>query len=96
MLVNGSPNGFFSSSHGLRVEDPLTPLFVFVMVAFKDVVSYYSENICFFVPSKLKYMSLLKTHNLILLPFAYATQGVLDFNLGRIIPKFNIFNINKL
>jgi hypothetical protein len=64
VLVNGSLNGFSSSSLGLRLEDHLSPLlFVFVMVAFKDVVSYYSENICFFVPSKLNYMSSLKTHN---------------------------------
>jgi hypothetical protein len=34
ILVNGTPSDFFSSSHGLRQSDPLSPLlFVIVMEA---------------------------------------------------------------
>jgi len=40
VLVNGSPNGFFSSSRGLRQEDPLSPLlFVFVMEALSRMIT---------------------------------------------------------
>lgn len=39
MLVNGSPNGFFSSSRELRQGDTLSPLFVFVMEALSRMIS---------------------------------------------------------
>jgi hypothetical protein len=40
MLVNGSPNGFFSSSRGLRQRDPLSLLlFVFVMEALSRMIT---------------------------------------------------------
>jgi len=40
VLVNGSPNGFFSSSRELRQRDPLSPLlFVFVMEALSQLIS---------------------------------------------------------
>jgi hypothetical protein len=40
VLVNGSPNGFFSSSRGLRQRDPLSPLlFVFVMETLSRMIS---------------------------------------------------------
>jgi hypothetical protein len=39
VLVNGSPNSFFSSSHGLRQGDPLSLLlFVFVMEALIRII----------------------------------------------------------
>jgi hypothetical protein len=40
VLVNGNPFGFFSSFHGLRHRDPLSPfLFVFVMEAFSKMLT---------------------------------------------------------
>lgn len=40
VLVNGSPNGSFSNSCGLRQGDPLSPLlFVFVMEALSRMIS---------------------------------------------------------
>jgi hypothetical protein len=39
VMVNDSPNGFFSSSRGLRQGDPLSPLFVFVMEALSQMIS---------------------------------------------------------
>jgi hypothetical protein len=39
ILVNGSPNGFFSNSRELRLGDPLSPLlFVFVMEALSKMI----------------------------------------------------------
>jgi hypothetical protein len=47
VLVNGSPNGFFSSSRGLKQEDPLSPLFVFVMETLSRMISDAVSGVCF-------------------------------------------------
>ena len=40
ILVNGNPFGFFSSFHGLRHRDPLSPfLFVIVLEAFSKMLT---------------------------------------------------------
>lgn len=40
VLINGSPSRFFNSSHGLRQEDPLSPLlFVVVIEALSRLLS---------------------------------------------------------
>jgi hypothetical protein len=40
LLINGTPCGFFGSSHGVRQGDPLSPfLFVLVMEAFSRMIS---------------------------------------------------------
>jgi hypothetical protein len=40
VFINGFPNGFFSSSHGLRQGDPfLLVLFVFVMEVLSRIIS---------------------------------------------------------
>jgi hypothetical protein len=45
VLVNGSPEGFFDSSRGLRQGDPLSPLlFVFVMEALSHMLSTGINN----------------------------------------------------
>jgi len=46
VLVNGSPNGFFSSSRGLKQEDPLSPLFVFVMETLSRMISDAVSEVC--------------------------------------------------
>ena len=40
MLINGSPSGFFGSSCGVRLGNPLSPfLFILVMEAFNRMIS---------------------------------------------------------
>jgi hypothetical protein len=54
VLVSGSPNGFFSSSRGLRQADPLSLLlFVFVMEALSRLMIFAAvSGVCWKV-SKL-------------------------------------------
>ena len=45
MLINGSPTGFFGSSHGLRQLDPLSPLlFLLVMEVLSRLLRRMEEG----------------------------------------------------
>lgn len=45
ILINGVPEGFFSSSRGLRQDDPLSPfLFIVVMEAFSRMMGKVVQN----------------------------------------------------
>jgi hypothetical protein len=101
ILVNGSPNGFFASSRGLRQGDPLSPL-LFVIV--KEALSHLldravREGLCSgFTVGKLDETSLMISHLLFVddtLIFCDADSDQLS-NLRHVFSWFEVCSSLKI
>jgi hypothetical protein len=65
-LVNGTPTSFFSSSHGLRQGNPLSPL-LFVIVMKASAAAIVGLLLGFYVGTKFDISHLLLANNTLII-----------------------------